>query len=227
MGLLQYVSPTWSHATLSYPIFDLPVCNVHPPDAIEMLEHLRDRHAIQISSLARARSPFRKSHATPPPPIPPPYKLATYKIITPAVAPNPRCKQLERLRHASDKWGFLEDETPEFEEICGEQRAAPTGPLFLNSVISYHPSSRAFYAIGRPAPLPEKGLAAPPQFTRPPREPPPAKVVDELPERMKQAKAAELPITPDSVGFLVLRKGQGKKPESKLSQSASEKRPKR
>jgi len=128
----------------------------------------------------------------------------------------------------SDKWAFLEDETPELEEIREKQRAIPNEPLFLNSVIPHNPDSRAFYALARPAPPPtEMGLAAPPQFIRPPLRPPP-KDMNELVERMRQSKLFELPIIPASAGFLILRKGQGKKPEGKEPQSpASDKRPKR
>ena len=128
----------------------------------------------------------------------------------------------------SDKWAFLEDETPELEEIREKQRAVPNEPLLLDSVMTDNPNSRAFYATARPAPPPtEKGLAAPPQFIRPPLRPPP-KDVNELAERMKQAKVSELSVIPESVGFLILRKRQEKKPEFKRPQSpASDKRPKR
>jgi hypothetical protein len=189
-----------------------------------MLEHLRDRHGIPISNLHR--SPFRKSHTTPPPPIPNPCKPPTYKIITPTVEPSAGASRL--VYRTSDKWAFLEDETPELEEIREMQRAVPNEPLFLNSVVTSNPESRAFYAMARPAPPPtEKGLAAPPQFIRPPLRPPP-KDVGELVERMKQAKVSELPVIPESVGFLILRKGQGSKPGFKRPQSpVSDKRPKR
>jgi len=189
-----------------------------------MLEHLRDKHGIPISDLHR--SPFRKSHTAPPPPITNPCKPPTYKIITPTVAPSAGASRLGY--RPFDKWAFLEDETPEFEEIREKERAVPNEPLFLNSVVTYNPDSRAFYAMSRPAPPPtENGLAAPPQFIRPPLGPPP-KGVSELAERMKQAKASELPIIPESVGFLILRKGQGQMPEFKRPQSpASDKRPKR
>ena len=189
-----------------------------------MLEHLRDRHGIPISNLPRTF--FRKSHAIPPPPIPNPCKPPTYKVITPSVEPSASARRL--APRASDKWAFLEDETPELEGIWGKQRTVPNEPLFLNSVIPYGQNSRAFYAMSRPAPPPtEKGLAAPPQFIRPPLRPPP-KDMNELVERMRQAKASELPIIPQSIGFLNLRKQQGKKPESKQPQPpASEKRPKR
>jgi len=203
---------------------DLPVCNVHPPDAIEMLEHLRDRHGIPISNLNR--SPFRKSHTTPPPPIPDTCRPPSYKIITPTIEPSAGASRREC--RASDKWSFLEDETPELEEIRESQRAVPNEPLFLDSVTTHNPDSRAFYAMARPAPPPtEMGLAAPPQFDHPLVRPPP-KDVNELAERMKQAKVSELPIIPESVGFLILRKGQEKKPEFKPPQfPAPDKRPKR
>jgi len=179
-----------------------------------MLEHLRDRHGIPISNLRR--SPFRKSHTTPPPPIPDPCKPPTYKIITPAVEPSAGARRLGR--RASDKWAFLEDETPELEEIREKQRGVPNEPLFLNSVIPYIPDSRAFYARARPAPpLTEKGLAAPPHFICPPLRPPP-KSMNELVERMKQAKVSERPTIPVSVGFLILRKEQGKRLESNQPQ---------
>ena len=128
----------------------------------------------------------------------------------------------------SDKWAFLEDETPELEEIREKQRGVPNEPLLLDSVMTDNPNSRAFYAMGRPAPPPtEKGLAAPPQFIRPPLIPPP-KDVNELAERMEQARVSELSIIPESVGFLILRKRQEKKPEFKRPQSpASDVRPKR
>ena len=180
-----------------------------------MLEHLRDRHGIPISNLHR--SPFRKSHITPPPPIPNPCKPPTYKIITPTVEPSAGARRLGR--RTSDKWAFLEDETPELEEIREKQRAVTNERLFLNSVTPYNPNPRAFYAMARPAPPPtEKGLVVPPHFIRPPLRPPP-KSMDELVERMKQAKVSELPVIPVSVGFLILRKEQGKRPESKHSQS--------
>jgi hypothetical protein len=176
-----------------------------------MLEHLRDRHGIPISELHR--SPFQKSHAISPRPIPPDRKEPTHTLITPAVRPSAGAR---RIGHrTSDKWAFLEDETPELEEIREKQRAVPNEPLFLNSVIPYDPNSQGFYAMTRPAPLPtDKGLAAPPQFIRPPLRPPP-KNMSELVERMKRAKMSELPVIPQSVGFLILRKRQGKKPESK------------
>lgn len=189
-----------------------------------MLEHLRDRHGIPISNLHR--SPFRKSHTTPPPPIPDTCRPPTYKIITPTIEPSAAASR--RGCSMSDKWSFLEDETPELEEIRENQRAVPNEPLFLDSVAAYNPDSRAFYAMARPAPPPtEKGLAAPPQFIRPPVRIPP-KDVNELAERTKQARVSELPIIPESVGFLILRKGQEKKSEVKRPQSpASDKRPKR
>jgi hypothetical protein len=203
---------------------DLPVCNVHPPDAIEMLEHLRDRHGIPISDLHR--SPFRKSYTTPPPPIPDTCELPSYKIITPTIEPSAGASC--RGCRTSDKWAFLEDETPELEEIRGNQRAVPNEPLFLDSVTAYSANPHAFYAMARPAPPPtERGLVAPPQFIHPIVRPPP-KDVNELAERMKQAKVSELLVVPESVGFLILRKRQEKKPQFKRPQSlAPDKRPKR
>ena len=189
-----------------------------------MLEHLRDRHGIPLSTLHR--SPFRKSHTSPPPPIPDSCKPPTYKVITPTVEPSAGASR--RGCRMSDKWAFLEDETPELEEIREKQRTGSNEPLLLDSVITSDPHSRAFYAMGRPAPPPtEKDLAAPPQFIRPPLRPPP-KDVNGLEERVKQANVSEFPIIPESVGFLILRKGQEKQPEFKRPQSpASDKRPKR
>lgn len=187
-----------------------------------MLEHLRDRHGIPISDLHR--SPFRRSHATPPPPIPNPCKPPTFKVITPTVEPSPGARRL--VPRMSHKWAFLEDETPELEAIREKRRG--NEPLYLNSVIPYNPNSRTFYAMSRPAPPPsEKDLASPPHFIHPPLRPSP-KSMNELVERMEQAKVSELPIIPMSVGFLILRKEQGKMLESQSPQPpASDRQPKR
>jgi hypothetical protein len=170
--------------------------------------------------------PLPKIAHYPSPSHPRPLQTTTYKIITPTVEPSAGASC--RGCRTSDKWAFLEDETPELEEIRGNQRAVPNEPLFLNSVTAYSANPHAFYAMARPAPPPtERGLVAPPQFIRPIVRPPP-KDVNELAERMKQAKVSELPVVPESVGFLILRKRQEKKPQFKRPQSlAPDKRPKR